>query len=219
MTWLESVFWRSWLDNRKGFQSVKKSAPHISKAPLMVEVKEQSQVGTGKPRFTCKTTIKRGGRYSHKTNASVLNGTNLAEQKQSWMWVHSYKPSPIQRYKKGFHIHMPWWHKVNGKVKINASVLKGNQPSMASDILCWSDSSRSSNPRMSSGSVMIFVVALARTNVSKMHFTWWYWRISPPLLLYGFVTTYGSTTQHNVKWATYFKADGRLLFNARNQIR
>ena len=76
---------------------------------------------------------------------------------------------------------------------MDATLLKESsdtsRPSMVSEIVCWSDSSRSSNPRMSSGSVMIFVVGLARTNVSKMHLTWWYWRISPPVLLYGFVTT------------------------------
>jgi len=77
--------------------------------------------------------------------------------------------------------------------RMDATLLKESsdtsRPSMVSEIVCWSDSSRSSNPRMSSGSVMIFVVGLARTNVSKMHLTWWYWRISPPVLLYGFITT------------------------------
>jgi len=87
------------------------------------------------------------------------------------------------------------WFRITTKICSNSSWRQMNQPSMASDIACWSDSSRSSKPRMSSGSVMIFVVGLARTNVSNMHFTWWYWRISPPVLLYGFVTTCGIITQ------------------------
>ena len=67
---------------------------------------------------------------------------------------------------------------------------------MISVKVCWSDSSRSSKPRTSSTSVMIFVVDLARTNVSKMHLTWWYCLISPPVLLYGLVTTCQNTHTH-----------------------
>jgi len=80
----------------------------------------------------------------------------------------------------------------------NACNTLGYWPSMDSDMDCWSDSSRSSNPRMSSGSVMIFVVARALTNVSNIHLTWWYCRISPPVLLYGLVTTYKQSINRSI---------------------
>jgi len=52
--------------------------PHISKAPLVGEVKVQSQLGTGKPRFTWKTTIKREVEQAEcgctATNLPLSNG-------------------------------------------------------------------------------------------------------------------------------------------------